>query len=74
MQSRTIGARGELLMKTQDCVKTPLMAAFWAAQTDRRKTSGQTHPPCASANSTNGECILARLGESQLSTLRKPGR
>jgi hypothetical protein len=45
MQSRTIGARGELLMKTQDCVKTPLMAAFWAAQTDRRKTSGQTHPP-----------------------------
>jgi hypothetical protein len=41
MQSRTIGARRKLLMKTQDCVKTPLMAAFWAAQADRRKTWGK---------------------------------
>jgi hypothetical protein len=41
MQSRTIGARGEFLMKTQDCVKTPLMAAFRAARIDRRKTSGE---------------------------------
>jgi hypothetical protein len=73
MQSRTIGARRKLLMKTQDCVKTPLMAAFRAARIERRKL-GANPSMMPSRNSTNGECILASLGESQLSTLRKPGR
>jgi hypothetical protein len=73
MQSQTIGARRKLLMKTRDCVKTPLMTAFRAAQTDRRKP-GANPSIMRWRNSTNGECILARLGESQLSTLRKPGR
>src|SRR6202163_5157114 len=44
MQSRTIGSRGKFLMKTPDCVKTPLMAAFRAARTDRRKPRGKTIP------------------------------
>ena len=41
MQSKTIGLRDKFLMKTRDCVKTPLMAAFGAARIDRRKPRGK---------------------------------
>jgi hypothetical protein len=41
MQNTKIGLRRKFLMKTEDCIQTPLMAAFRPARTGRRKQSGE---------------------------------
>jgi hypothetical protein len=57
----SIGLRREFLVKMQDCVETPLMAAFQATRWDRG------HPP---ANRLIGRLCNSTIGESAARSLR----
>jgi hypothetical protein len=66
--------RGKFLMKPQDCIETPLTAAFRAACAGPLERSREPLNP-ARSNSTIGESATGvRPADGQLSTLRKEGR